>query len=225
MKKAVVIVAGGLGTRMKHTLPKQFIEINSKPILFYTLEQFYSYDNKMLIVLVLPEDYIVLWKKLVAELSFEIPHTICIGGKTRYHSVKNGLKMIEKADYVAIHDGVRPFITPDFIDKLFCEAKRNGCAVPVKAINETIRKITNKCTEVLNRNELFLIQTPQIFKKEWLDKAYELPYNEIITDDATLIEQAGYKLHFTEGLLYNIKITTPEDIELAKSFLLHIKNR
>ncbi len=225
MKKAVVIVAGGMGTRMKHALPKQFMEIDSRPILFYTLEQFYAYDGEMQIVLVLPEAHIVLWKELVAALDFEIPHLVCIGGETRYHSVKNGLEMIEKADYVAIHDGVRPFITPDFIDKLFIEAKHKGCAVPVKAVNETIRKITDEHTEVLKRHELFLIQTPQVFKKEWLDKAYDLPYNETITDDAILVEQAGYKLHFTEGLLYNIKITTPEDMELAKSVFLHIKNR
>lgn len=224
MKKAVVIVAGGMGARMKHALPKQFMEIDSRPILFYTLQQFYLYDNEMQIILVLPDAHILFWKELIAALDFKIPHQICVGGETRYHSVKNGMEMVEKADYVAIHDGVRPFITPSFIDKLFYEAKQNGSAIPIKAINETIRKITDEYTEVLKRHELFLIQTPQVFKKDWLDKAYELPYNVAITDDALLIEQAGYKLHFTEGLISNIKITTPEDMILAKSIYFHLKN-
>ena len=219
MNKAVIIVAGGIGKRMNYALPKQFIELKGKPILFYTIEQFYTYHPEIKIVLVLPEPYFVLWKELLTQYSFAISHRLVAGGHTRYHSVKNGLSAIDNVQLIAIHDGVRPFITPKFIAQLFDDAQEFGSSVPVVAVSETVRKITPVENEVLNRNNIFLVQTPQVFKAEWLKKAYEQPYNESITDDAMLVQMANFPLHFSEGLKYNIKITTPEDLELAEKLM------
>ena len=216
MKKAAILVAGGLGTRMNYALPKQFLELNGKPILFYTLDKFYSYDPEMELVVVIPEAYFSFWKELSNAHQIEIPHTLVVGGNNRYQSVKNGLSKIENASIVAIHDGVRPFITPAFIGRLFDEAEKFGSAVPIKPVAETVRRINNDSNIVLPRQEIFLMQTPQIFRYEWLEKAYKIPYEESITDDAMLIEQAGFALHFSEGLTYNIKITTPEDLIWAQ---------
>ncbi|HNV95765.1 MAG TPA: 2-C-methyl-D-erythritol 4-phosphate cytidylyltransferase [Bacteroidales bacterium] len=216
MKKAAILVAGGLGKRMNYALPKQFLELKGKPILFYTLETFYAYNPEMEIIVVLPEVYFIFWKELLISHKIEIPHKLAAGGDSRYQSVKNGLSKIENATVVAIHDGVRPFITPLFIEKLFEEAEKFGSAVPIKPVTETVRKINNEHNDVLPRQEIFLVQTPQIFMKDWLDKAYNIPFSESITDDAMLIEQAGFPLHFSEGLNYNIKITTPEDLKWAE---------
>lgn len=216
MKKAAILVAGGLGKRMNYALPKQFLELNGKPILFYTLERFYSYNHDMELIVVIPEAYFIFWKELINAHQIEIPHTLVAGGNSRYQSVKNGLSKIKNASMVAVHDGVRPFITPSFIGRLFDEAEKFGSAVPIKPVSETVRRINNDSNIVLPRQEIFLIQTPQIFRYEWLEKAYKIPYEECITDDAMLIEQAGYTLHFSEGSTYNIKITTPEDLKWAQ---------
>lgn len=216
MKKAAIIVAGGLGKRMNYALPKQFIELKGKPILFYTLEHFYNYDSHMELIIVLPEIHFIYWKELINSHKIQIPHTPVAGGHTRYQSVKNGLLSLKEASLIAIHDGVRPFITIRFIARLFEEAEKHGSAVPTKPVSETVRRIHQNQNEVLPRQEIFLVQTPQIFKKEWLDEAYKIPYSENITDDAMLVEKAGYTLHFTEGLTYNLKITTPEDLTWAE---------
>lgn len=216
MKKAAILVAGGLGKRMNYALPKQFLELKGKPILFYTLEVFYAYDPEIEIIVVLPEVYFIFWKELIISHKIEIPHKLVAGGDTRYQSVKNGLSKIENTTIVAIHDGVRPFITPSFIGRLFEDAEKFGSAVPIKPVTETVRRINNEKHNVLPRPEIFLVQTPQVFMKDWLDKAYTIPYSESITDDAMLIEQAGFPLHFSEGLNYNIKITTPEDLKWAE---------
>lgn len=216
MRKAAILVAGGLGKRMNYALPKQFLELKGKPILFYTLEKFYDYDPNIELIVVIPEMYFIFWKELIQSHKIEIPHKIVAGGDSRYQSVKNGLSNVENASIIAIHDGVRPFITKTFIGRLFEEAKKKGSAIPVKPISETVRKINSEENQILPRQEVFLVQTPQIFLKEWLDKAYQTPYNESITDDATLVEQAGFLLHFIEGLTYNIKITTPEDLQWAE---------
>jgi len=220
MKNAVIIVAGGMGKRMNNALPKQFLQLKGKPILFYTMEHFYNYHSDIEIILVLPEPYFALWKELLYQYSFTIPHKLVQGGQTRYHSVKNGLSAIDDAQYIAIHDGVRPFITPSFIAKLFDEAQEYGSSVPIIPVNDTVRKITSTENKVLNRNEIFLVQTPQVFKTKWLEKAYELPYDDSITDDAMLVEKANYSIYFSEGLKNNIKITTPDDLDLAEKLML-----
>lgn len=215
MKKAVIIAAGGKGIRMNSNIPKQFNLLQQKPILFYTIEAFFKYSKEVYIVLALPKNHISNWLKLTKEHSFNIPHCIVEGGDTRYNSVKNALEKITNYDIIAVHDAVRPFITNEFLQKLYSTAEEKGTAIPVIQVNETVREITNSQNKVLNREHIFLIQTPQVFNKDWLLKAYELPYSQEITDDAMLVEKAGYNLTFVEGLKYNIKITTPDDLFFA----------
>jgi 2-C-methyl-D-erythritol 4-phosphate cytidylyltransferase len=218
---AAIIVGGGIGARMKNSLPKQFLEVNHRPLIFYSIEQFYAFDKGLQLIIVLPETYHDYWKELCEKHSFKIPHQVAAGGETRYHSVKNGLKLINKASVIAVHDAVRPFITREFLQTAYHTASEKGSAIPIVGINDTVRKINNEGTNVLNRNELFLVQTPQIFKSEWLEKAYTLPYNEAITDDAMLVEKAGYTLTFIEGLKQNIKITVPEDLIFAEKKIVN----
>ncbi len=219
MKNTVIIVGGGMGLRMNNTLPKQFMEINHRPLLFYTIERFYHFDQNISIILVLPETYHIYWNKWCKKYSFQIPHHLVAGGEARYHSVKNGLSMTERKSLIAIHDAVRPFITTDFLQKAFETAAKNGSAVPVLNVNETVRQISDTSSTILPRKEIYTVQTPQIFKAEWIYKGYEQPYTKDITDDAILVEKAGYNLTFMEGLRYNIKITFPEDMLLAEAWL------
>ncbi len=219
MKKAVIIAGGGSGKRMGLEIPKQFALIGGKPVLYYTLKVFYEYDANVPIFLVLPADHIEHWRKLVDEHKVAIPHTIVQGGETRYHSVKNGLSVIEQSDVVAIHDAVRPLINAAFLDKLFQVAMENGSAVPVISMVDTIRFIEPSKNHVLDRSHIYAVQTPQVFRFDWLKNAYHKSYSKEITDDAMLVEQAGYRLTFTDGLKYNIKLTTPEDLLIVESII------
>jgi|YNPMSStandDraft_1061717.scaffolds.fasta_scaffold02236_3 2-C-methyl-D-erythritol 4-phosphate cytidylyltransferase len=212
MKKAVIIAAGGKGLRMNSDIPKQFLITNNKPILFYTIEAFFKFDKEIFLVLALPEDYVNYWFKLIKDFSFEIPHKVVLGGETRYHSVKNALNFVDNFELIAVHDAVRPFITTDFLQKLFTTAQEKGSAIPILRASDTIREINKSQNKILNREHIFMVQTPQVFLKDWLFKAYDIAYSQEVTDDAILIEKAGYKLTFVEGLKYNIKITTPEDL-------------
>ncbi|MCX7955439.1 MAG: 2-C-methyl-D-erythritol 4-phosphate cytidylyltransferase [Bacteroidales bacterium] len=213
-----IIVAGGLGRRMKHKIPKQFIEINNKPILLYTLEKVFSYLKPKQIVVVIPENYLEYWSNIIKKNNIKIKHDIVKGGKERYYSVKNGLKKIRKTEIVAIHDGVRPLLTKSFLKKLYLAAIKNGNAIPYCEIYDTLVKV-NKNTSYENRNEFICIQTPQFFRYDIIKKAYELPYEQNITDDSYLVYKLGYKLHFVKGLKYNLKITTQEDLRIIKSLL------
>jgi len=215
MNKAIIIAAGGVGKRMNLGIPKQFINIAGKPILIHTLEIFYEYDPFIEIFLVLPKNYINEGKKILTDYNNKFKVTFVEGGETRYHSVKNALKKAEKFEIIAIHDAVRPFINAQFLSRLIKTAEENGSAVPVIKVSDTIKEITDNHVRLINRDNVYLLQTPQVFKKEWLLKAYETPYNESITDDSTLLEKNGYKLTYVEGLRYNIKITTQEDLLIA----------
>ncbi len=215
MKRVVILAAGGKGLRMDADIPKQFILFNNKPVLFHTIEAFFKFDQNISIIIVLPDNYLNYWQKLVSDFSFDVPHKVVTGGETRYNSVKNALSFVENFDLVAVHDAVRPFITSIFLQKLFYVAQKNGSAVPIVSVSDTIREINESQTKVLRRENIFMVQTPQVFFKEWLINAYNIQYSDEITDDAMLLEKAGYKLTFVEGLKYNIKITTPEDLFLA----------
>ena len=221
-KKSVIIVAGGKGLRMKSELPKQFIELSGMPILMHTISKFHSYDDDMKLVVVLPEEQIEFWNELCQRHSFNIPHIVVKGGSERFHSVRNGLKMISESNLVAIHDGVRPLVSSETIDRCFAEAERSGTAIPVVSLNDSIREITADGNETRSRNNYRLVQTPQIFKTKLIKNAYDQEFSTTFTDDASVVEAAGNKISLIEGNIENIKITTAADLHWAALYLTDV---
>jgi 2-C-methyl-D-erythritol 4-phosphate cytidylyltransferase len=216
MKKYAVIVAGGTGIRMLGDVPKQFMLLNGKPIILYSIDAFYSFDSKIQIIVVIHPDYLVFWEELRMGFKIDIPFLVAAGGKTRFDSVKNGLNLIDEDGFVAIHDAARPVINPDFIGQLFSEAENHGSAMPGIALNDTIRMIDGDTSHQLDRTFLRAMQTPQVFKVSELKRAYTQPFQPIFTDDASVMQSAGFPLHLTEGRPWNIKITYLQDIPLAE---------
>jgi len=217
--KIAIIVAGGAGIRMQAPIPKQFIELHGKPILMHTLESFHRYSGAIQLILVLPSVQINFWKELCTIHSFNIQHQIVIGGKTRYESVKNALKIIQIKSLVAVHDGVRPFVSNDTIARCFEEAENHGSAIPVMNLEESIRHITENSSESIDRTAYKIVQTPQVFDSEILKKAYEQNFSAMFTDDASVVEASGIEIHLVEGNRENIKITTGFDLEIAETIL------
>jgi 2-C-methyl-D-erythritol 4-phosphate cytidylyltransferase len=215
----IVIVAGGSGTRMKSDLPKQFIEIAGKPILMHTIENFFTFDCDMEIVVVLPENQIEFWQELCAEHQFSIPHKIVKGGETRYHSVRNGLESIPDAGIVGIHDGVRPLVSHEVIERCFAHAREKGNAIPCIAVHESVREISENGNAISDRSKLRLIQTPQVFDVSLIKKAFETGFDPSFTDDASVLEKAGFKIELVEGNRENIKVTEPFDLMVAEAVM------
>ena len=218
-KKFAVIVAGGVGKRMGSSIPKQFIPIGGLPILMHTLTAFYKSDHEMEIILVLPVSHFGEWTNLSVKYDFDVPHRIVAGGSTRYHSVKNGLLSIEEDGLVAIHDGVRPFVSTEIIENSFIEANKSGNGVVSIPLKDTLRHLGKKGSKPLDRSEYRLVQTPQTFRIGEIKKAYEVEFSENITDDASVAEAAGQKINLIEGSYRNIKITTEEDLVFARAVL------
>ncbi|MEI6752526.1 MAG: 2-C-methyl-D-erythritol 4-phosphate cytidylyltransferase [Paludibacter sp.] len=214
-----IIVAGGKGERMNVDIPKQFLEIHGKPILMYTLEVFYRFDATMKLILVLPEVQIDFWKELCVKYNFNIIHQIVSGGQTRFHSVKNGLEAVNVPSLVAVHDGVRPLVSIETIERCFEGAEKFNAAIPVIDLVDSIRKLTETGSQSLDRNVYKLVQTPQIFDAELLKKAYEQDFSPLFTDDASVVEALGIKIQLVEGNRENIKITTEFDLKIAESFM------
>jgi 2-C-methyl-D-erythritol 4-phosphate cytidylyltransferase len=223
LKKIALLVAGGSGRRMNSDVPKQFISINGYPLLMYTLDVFYRYDQKIHIILVLPETQIQFWDTLCRKYKFEIRHQVKLGGKTRFHSVQNNLHDIPDDCLVAVHDGVRPLVSISTIDKCFKMAKKYGNAVPCTEIPESLRKINKNGNIQIDRNEYRLIQTPQVFKGKLLKEAYMQNYRPQFTDDASVVETLGQTIHLVKGNPENIKITYPKDLILASSLISSYK--
>ena len=219
MKEYVIITAGGTGKRMNAGIPKQFILLNNLPVLMHTIYTFIKYSNKINIILVLPETAFSNWNKLCKKHNFQIPYQIVSGGETRFHSVKNGLAVINEECLIAIHDGVRPFVSNEVIKNCFKTAEKQGNAVPVIPINESIRELKNLQNQTANRNNFRIVQTPQIFHSSQIKKAYEQDFSEDFTDDASVVESTGIKINLVEGNQENIKITRPVDIKIAEAFL------
>ena len=215
---SVIITAGGIGKRMGSSLPKQFICIFDKPILMYTLERFYHYDPRNQLILTLPESWRTYWEELIEEHDFRIPHRVVSGGEERYDSIKLALKHCN-GDYIAVHDGVRPMVNNTTIKACFDAVKKEGAVIPVVPIKESLRKKLENTTEIVNRSDYILVQTPQCFKSQIIKKAYELFFHEGITDDASLIEESGVDIYTVTGNEENIKITTQTDLLLAEVFL------
>jgi 2-C-methyl-D-erythritol 4-phosphate cytidylyltransferase len=219
MQKNVLIVAGGIGSRMNSSLPKQFIELAGLPVLMHTINRFIDYQSDISICLVLPENQIDYWKKLCSQYNFTVPHSIKKGGITRFHSVKNGMACICKGELIAIHDGVRPLTDIDTIHRCFNAAEEYGAAVPVIELHETLRKTDTKKSQTVDRNAYRLVQTPQVFKSEILLEAYSQDYDDSFTDDASVVESSGFPLTMVDGNRENIKITTPIDLLFAEALL------
>lgn len=219
VKKYVVIVAGGKGQRMNATLPKQFLTIGNKPILMHTITAFYTYDPLAKIILVLPSSQFSFWKELCQKHHFDIPHQLVEGGATRFHSVKNGLSIVPSQALVAIHDGVRPFVSTQTIEQCFQAAEQNGTAIPTINLVDSIRHVDEKGNKAVDRNAYRLVQTPQVFQSTLLKKAYEQNYTTAFTDDASVVEALGHQVKLVDGNRENIKITTPLDLQIAKVIL------
>ena len=219
MKKNVIVTASGKGLRMGSDIPKQFLEISGKPILMYTIEQFYNYDNSINIILTLNSDTIEFWNDLSAKHNFTIKHKIVSGGETRFQSIKNAVSEIEANTITAIHDGVRPLVDIDTINNCFNTAKEKGNAVPFIKINESIREFSGTKNKQVNRDNFVLIQTPQVFKSDLLINAYKQEFSDEFTDDASVVEQTGIEINLIEGNSENIKITKPQDLLIAEALL------
>jgi 2-C-methyl-D-erythritol 4-phosphate cytidylyltransferase len=219
MQKTVIIVAGGSGSRMKTELPKQFLKIGGKVVLMHTILRFIEYDSSIKIRLVLPENQISYWLEVCKEYEFNIQHEIFSGGITRFHSVKNGLNELSNDGLVAIHDGVRPFVSVDTIRRCFLGAEEYGAAIPVIDVYEILRKTDGDYSYTVDRNSFKLVQTPQVFESRFILEAYNRNFDETFTDDASVFESTGKLVMLVEGNRENIKITAPADLILAEAYL------
>ena len=218
-KEYALIVAGGKGTRIKSKLPKQFLELNGKPVLLHTLEAFYRYSEQINIVLVLPEDDFTIWKEICKKYNFNKPIIVQKGGESRFQSVKNGLEKIEGDGLVAIHDGVRPLVSEDIIGASFRLAAVHQSAVAAVRLKESIRMTDQDNTKAMDRSRFRLIQTPQTFDLNLIKQAYQIKENISMTDDASVAEKSGHVISLFEGSYENIKITTAEDLIVAAALL------
>lgn len=230
-KKYLMLMAGGSGTRMGSAMPKQFLEISGKAILHLTLEKFCSVVPDIKVIVVLPETHIHLWRQYCLERNVAVPQTIVKGGISRFHSVRNGLEKVPDGATVAIHDGVRPLLSRGMIEKMFSMSGKIPALVPVIPCTDTMRmlkrgkdydgkeRLVGMHGAAPDRNVLFRVQTPQIFHSELIKKAYAQPYDPSFTDDASVAESSGAELSFVEGENINMKITTREDLLLARAIV------
>lgn len=225
MKEYALIVAGGKGTRFGSPLAKQFLTLHGKPVLLHTIEKFYEYAPGIGIVLVLPKDDFAIWEKIAAENRFKKPVILQEGGATRFQSVKKGLEKISGEGLVAIHDGVRPLVETETIQKSFELAAVHGSAIAAVPLKESLRMVhvEGGSSEIkslaADRTRYRLIQTPQTFKLDVVRKAYTIPEEDTLTDDASVVERAGIPVFLFEGSYSNIKITTREDLILAEALM------
>lgn len=226
MKKYAIIVAGGKGRRMGSTLPKQFLLLHDKPVLYYTLKAFLEAYDEMQIILVLPEEYSDIGKEVIDAYFDYSRIQITFGGETRFHSVQNGLQLVEDESIIFVHDAVRCLVSVDLIHECYDHASIMGTAVPVIRPKDSIRLLNeeNNDNEVLDRNKIVMIQTPQTFHSKILLPAFRIDYKEQFTDEATVVESFGLKISLIEGDENNIKITRPSDLLIAEALLAELEN-
>lgn len=218
MYKYAIIVAGGAGIRMGGEMPKQFQLLDGKPLLWYTLKAFIDAYEDIQIILVLPEKHIERGKLIAHEFPINRIRTTT-GGETRFHSVKNGLQLVDTHSLVFVHDGVRCLVTPHLIRRCGEAALEKGNAIPSVAAIETIRLQIDDENKPVDRNRVRIIQTPQTFFSNILKQAFEQPYEASFTDEASVVEKTGIKINLIEGERINIKITTPIDLVVAGKIL------
>ncbi len=219
MKKIALIVAAGKGVRMNHDIPKQFLLLKNKPVLYYTIKAFIDAYPDIEIILVLPEEHIGKGQEIIDGYFDNSRLRIYAGGRTRFHSVQNGLSLINEECIIFVHDGVRCLVTPHLIKKCYEAAIEQGSAIPVVECSDSIRLLTANGNKILDRNKVRLVQTPQTFHSKILLPAYKIDYKETFTDEASVVESFGIKVNLIEGEKDNIKITTPEDLLSAEYFL------
>ena len=216
MKKVALIVAGGKEERMNTDIPKQFLVLNDLPILMHSLNAFSHLDK---IILVLPRAQIENWEELCKQYNFILKHTVVAGGINRFGSVKNGLAKIDEGSIVAIHDGVRPLVSKNLINKLIGATKKGNGIIPIVAVKDSIRKVEGYKSKVVSRSNLYKVQTPQCFFASTLKDAYKQNFSLFFTDDASVLESNGGKIITIIGEEKNLKITTEEDLMLAEALI------
>ena len=219
MKKYAVIVAGGSGLRMNSHIPKQFLLIKNKPLLYYTIDVFLKAYNDLEIILVLPEEHISKGQEIIDAWFDSSRISICPGGRTRFHSVQNGLSLINVESIIFVHDGVRCLVTKEMIERCYKQATKLGSAIPVVTSKDSVRLLSEEGHIALDRNNVMLVQTPQTFHSKILLNAFKIDYKDKFTDEATVVEAFGIKVNLIEGEENNIKITTPDDMFIAEQII------
>lgn len=220
----VIIVAGGKGLRMGGTVPKQFMPVRGLPVLMRTMMRFREYSSELNIILVLPDEQHDYWRELCRTHQFNMDYQLASGGATRFHSVMNGLSLVpdDAKGMVAVHDGVRPFVSVEVIARCFDAARRLGAVIPVVPVVETLLKIndieeTEAWGTTVPRSEYRLVQTPQVFSVQLLKAAFRQPYSDMFTDDASVVQAYGHKVAIVDDNRENIKLTTPFDMRVAEA--------
>lgn len=223
MKKIALITAGGIGNRMGTNIPKQFLLLDGKSLLWHSFQSFIIAYSDISFILVLPADFLDDGKALIADLQIDNRTTILAGGATRFHSVQNGLRTIKEPSVIFVHDGVRCLVSADLIKRCYEQTMVMGTAIPSVVSTDSIRLNDHGNYSAINRNLIHIIQTPQTFLSEILLPAYEQEYIESFTDEATVVEAAGKKITLIEGEYRNIKITRPIDLLMAENILMELK--
>jgi len=218
--RSVVIVAGGSGSRMQSETPKQFLEILGKPVIIWTLEKFIEFDPSINIVLVLPESHLIVWDDLVQKYSITRKVDITTGGATRFHSVMQGLALVDPSAIVGIHDAVRPLVSTDTLQRCYDGAEKEGNAIPVIDTEDSLREVSASGNMIMDRNRVKRVQTPQAFQAEKIVTAYENCIDQTLTDDASVYESYYGRVNLVQGNTENIKITFPADMKIAEAILL-----
>ncbi|MEQ1554300.1 MAG: 2-C-methyl-D-erythritol 4-phosphate cytidylyltransferase [Ferruginibacter sp.] len=220
MKKYAIIVAGGSGSRMNSATPKQFLLLNSKPVLYYAIHAFLKTFADCTIILVLPEEHIAAGQEII-DAFFDYKNIkIVVGGRTRFHSVQNGLAQIPEEDNVIfVHDAVRPMISTALINRCYESVLQYGTAIPVLDCKDSVRQINDSGNDAIDRNFIKLVQTPQAFHGKILKPSFNIDYKDKFTDEATVVEAFGLKISLVQGDEENIKITKPLDLTLAEALL------
>ena len=227
-ERFVIIPAGGTGSRMGSELPKQMLDLLGKPVLRRTAELFMALPFKVGIIISINPSIKGMWLEYCKNNNFVFPHILISGGITRFHSVKKAMKYLPDGALVAVHDGVRPLMKREDVVAAYAEAEDYPAAVPVLPVADSMRELCDGnagaggvcvASHIVDRSRYRLVQTPQIFHTEVLKKAYEAAYSPEFTDDASVVEKSGVPLHFRAGSRFNIKLTTPEDMDLARAVL------
>ena len=224
MKKFAIIVAGGSGSRMKTVVPKQFLLLKGKPVLYYSTNAFLKAYDDCKIILVLPEDHIKAGQEMINSFFDGSRIQITAGGQTRFHSVQNGLKLVDEDSIVFVHDAVRCMISQNLIHRCYEAVLQYGSAVPVIPSKDSVRILTEKGNEALPRDYVKLVQTPQTFYSKILLPAFNIDHNDTFTDEASVVEAFGLKIYLMEGEENNFKITVPLDLELAERLIADSTN-